>query len=64
MTRPGIEPRSPGPLANTLPTWPMFEIESAKRVQILVDEAVSVLPCSNALGKDMDPDILPFVKSK
>ena len=23
MTRPGIEPRSPGPLANTLPTWPM-----------------------------------------
>ena len=23
MTRPGIEPRSPGPLANTLPTRPM-----------------------------------------
>ena len=23
MTRPGIEPRSPGPLANTLPTQPM-----------------------------------------
>ena len=23
MTRPGIEPRSPGPLANTQPTWPM-----------------------------------------
>ena len=23
MTRPGIEPRSPGPLANTLPTWPI-----------------------------------------
>ena len=22
MTRPGIEPRSPGPLANTLPTRP------------------------------------------
>ena len=23
MTQPGIEPRSPGPLANTLPTRPM-----------------------------------------
>ena len=23
MTRPGIVPRSPGPLANTLPTWPI-----------------------------------------
>ena len=23
MARPGIEPRSPGPLANTLPTRPM-----------------------------------------
>ena len=23
MTRPGIEPRSPGPLANTQPTWPV-----------------------------------------
>ena len=23
MTGPGFEPRSPGPLANTLPTWPM-----------------------------------------
>ena len=27
MTRPGIETRSPGPLANTLPTWPMNAIE-------------------------------------
>ena len=26
MTRPGIEPRSPGPLANTLPTWPMSQL--------------------------------------
>ena len=25
MTRPGIEPRSPGPLANTLPTRPMWD---------------------------------------
>ncbi len=25
MTRPGIEPRSPGPLVNTLPTWPMSQ---------------------------------------
>ena len=25
MTRPGIEPRSPGPLANTLPAWPMSQ---------------------------------------
>ena len=23
MTRPGIEPRSPGPLVNTLPIWVM-----------------------------------------
>ena len=27
MTRPGIEPRSPGPLANTLPTSPMSRLE-------------------------------------
>ena len=26
MTRPGIEPRSPGPLANTLTAWPMSDI--------------------------------------
>ena len=26
MTRPGIEPRSPGPLANTLPTRPMSRL--------------------------------------
>ena len=26
MTRPGIEPRSAGPLANTLPSWPMSVI--------------------------------------
>ena len=25
MTRPGTEPRSPGPLANTLPTWPISQ---------------------------------------
>ena len=24
MARSGIEPRSPGPLANTLPTWPLY----------------------------------------
>ena len=24
MTRPGIEPRSPGPLANTLTAWPIY----------------------------------------
>ena len=27
MTRPGIEPRSPGPLANTQPTWPMSQLK-------------------------------------
>ena len=27
MTRPGIEPRSPGPLANTLPTRPMSRVD-------------------------------------
>ena len=26
MTRPGLEPRSPGPLANTLPTRPMSRL--------------------------------------
>ena len=26
MTRPEIEPTSPGPLANTQPTWPMSRL--------------------------------------
>ena len=26
MTRPRMEPRSPGPLANTLPTRPMMQV--------------------------------------
>ena len=32
MTRPGIEPRSPGPLANTLPTRPMSQEEEEGQV--------------------------------
>ena len=34
MTQPGIEPRSPGPLANTLPTWSLHQkIACAKLLQ-------------------------------
>ena len=33
MTRPGIEPRSPGPLENTLPTRPMSGFE---RISIII----------------------------
>ena len=32
MTRPGIEPRSLGPLANTLPTRPMSRLNETKQV--------------------------------
>ena len=36
MTRPGIEPQSFGPLANTLPTWPyVHKTVSYKTLQIL-----------------------------
>ena len=30
MTQPGIEPRSPGPLANTLTIWPMSTEQQQK----------------------------------
>ena len=32
MTRPGIEPRSSGPLVNTLPTRPMSQVYFAKKI--------------------------------
>ena len=32
MTRPGIEPRSAGRLANDLPTWPMSQYICIKRI--------------------------------
>ena len=31
MTRPGIEPQSPGPLTNTLPIWPNDDDENNNR---------------------------------
>ena len=31
MTRPGIEPRSPGPLANTLTAGPMSRLKLARK---------------------------------
>ena len=34
MTRPGIEPRSPGPLANTLPNRPMERLITASTKSI------------------------------
>ena len=36
MTRPGIEPRSPGPLANTLTARPMSGIYICKNICIYV----------------------------
>ena len=35
MTRPGNEPRSSGPLANTLPTWSMSQV-LLQRIQMII----------------------------
>ena len=41
MTRPGIEPRSPGLLANTLPTRPMsHETEAVFTKKVMNNEAL------------------------
>ena len=36
MTRPGIEPRSPGPLANTVPNRPMGRSNHIVEYKLLV----------------------------
>ena len=46
MTRPGIEPRSPGPLANTLTAWPMsgnIYISTRFRLAIILSIPISIL---------------------
>ena len=35
MTQPEIEPRSPGPLANTVPNWPMSWLKISQRELII-----------------------------
>ena len=47
ITQPGIEPQSPGPLANTLLIRPML------------DEAVDILHNTNTFENSMYPTILP-----
>ncbi len=44
MTRPGIEPRSPGPLADTLPTRPMSHKKHVFTVQKSVTKETEVDP--------------------
>ena len=36
MTRPGIEPRSPGPLANTLTAGPMSRLNECESIRMSV----------------------------
>ena len=47
MTRPGIEPRSPGPLANTLSTRPMSRLLSLLMWAYFYDELTAFL-CEHA----------------
>ena len=37
MTRPWIEPRSPGPLVNTLPIWPMSDLKCVVAIKLLLE---------------------------
>ena len=40
MTRTGIESRSPGPLANTLPTSPMSQLKSIRSGEVTLKAVV------------------------
>ena len=40
MTQPGSEPRSPGPLVNTLTPRPMEENGGRKRMRMLVEATI------------------------
>ena len=42
MTRPGTEPRSPGPLANTLTTRPMSGKIWNRVVSTIIDSGIAV----------------------
>ena len=52
MTRPGIEPRSPGPLANTLPT----QFSSILPIDRTLSYAIT--PGSGVPGSDSDEGVL------
>ena len=41
----------------------IIRMDSAMRVQIL-DQAIYILHCANALGKDMKPTVLPLAMGK
>ena len=70
MTRPGIEPRSPSPLANTLPTGPMIVFTYSwwgacggmaiavgnghSELSSILDEAVCISHSTNTFGNGMN----------
>ena len=64
MTRPGIEPRSPGPLPNPLPNWAMSRLSPLKGQRELFltcstpKDATSPVKCKMTLINDC-----PFVSS-
>ena len=41
MTRPGIEPRSPGPMVNTLPTWTMSVVDVVTEMKQLISKSMN-----------------------